>query len=170
MQRRTLLQTGLLGASALAGSALSGCGFRLRGAVRFPYASVHLAATSPLAQELREALRGNGVQVLGASEPPERAAVVLTLAEERRERLIVSRTSSGQVRELQLRLSLRASARTGRGVDLLVPTDFSQQRDVSYNETAALAKEAEEEALQREMQSELVQQLMRRLAALKPGA
>jgi LPS-assembly lipoprotein len=168
MRRRALLGTLALGAGAAAG--LSACGFRLRGALRFPYTSVHLASTSPLAQELSAALRGNGVQVMGGSQPPERAAVVVSLSEERRERVIVSRTSSGQVRELQLRLTVRVGARSGRGVDLLTPIDLSQQRDVSYNESAALAKEAEEEALNREMQSELVQQLMRRLATLQPGA
>ena len=42
-----------------------------------------------------------------------------------------------------------------------------QQQDVSYNESAALAKEAEEQLLYRSMQTDIVQQLMRRLAAVK---
>ncbi len=165
MRRRLLLQT----ASVASVLALAGCGFRLRGTVRFPYSSVHLASNSPIAEELRGALRANGLQVLGGDVPPERAEVVLSLTGEQRARVIVSRTSSGQIRELQLRLSVRVAARSSRGADLLVDTELMQQRDISYNESAALAKEAEEEVLYREMQSELVQQIMRRLATLRPA-
>ena len=41
------------------------------------------------------------------------------------------------------------------------------QRDISFNETAVLAKETEEILLYRDMQSDLVQQLLRRVAAIK---
>lgn len=170
MQRRRLLRSLARGGSALAMAPwLSACGFRLRGSVRFPYSSVHLASTSPLAEELRAALRANDVQVLGPQDPPERAQLVLMLSNEQRARVVVSRTSSGQVRELQLRLQVRVTARSARGADLLTDLLMEQQRDVSYNETAALAKEAEEAVLVRDMQTDLVQQLMRRLATLQPG-
>ncbi len=170
MQRRRLLRASALAGAALGGaSLLSACGFRLRGSVRFPYSSLHLAATSPLAEELRAALRANGVQVLGPQDPPERAQVVLSLSGEQRARVIVSRTSSGQVRELQLRLSVRVTARSARGADLITDLLMEQQRDISYNETAALAKESEEAVLYRDMQTDLVQQMMRRLATLQPA-
>ncbi len=170
MQRRRLLRSAALAGTALALTPwLAACGFRLRGSVRFPYSSLHLAASSPLAEELREALRANGVQVLGPQDPPERAQVVLTLSGEQRGRVVVSRTSSGQVRELQLRLQVRVNARSARGADLITDLLMEQQRDVSYSETAALAKEAEEAVLERDMQTDLVQQLMRRLATLQPG-
>ncbi|MEO7547956.1 MAG: LPS assembly lipoprotein LptE, partial [Ramlibacter sp.] len=42
-----------------------------------------------------------------------------------------------------------------------------QQRDISFSETAVLSKEAEEQLLYRNMQSDIVQQLLRRLAAVK---
>ena len=41
------------------------------------------------------------------------------------------------------------------------------ERDISFNEAAVLAKEAEESLLYRDMEADLVQQLMRRLAALR---
>ncbi len=170
MERRRLLRSAALTGSALAlAPLLAACGFRLRGSARFAYGSLHLAATTPLAEELRTALRGNGLQVFGPQDPPERAQVVLLITGEQRARVVVSRTSNGQVRELQLRLSVRVSARSARGVDLITDLLMEQQRDVSYNETAALAKEAEEEFLFRDMQSDLAQQLVRRLATLQPG-
>ncbi len=170
MERRRLLRSAALTGGALAlAPMLAACGFRLRGSARFAYDSLHLAATTPLAEELRLALRGNGLQVFGPKDPPERAQVVLLISGEQRTRVVVSRTSNGQVRELQLQLSVRVSARSARGVDLITDLLMEQQRDVSYNETAALAKEAEEEILFRDMQSDLTQQLVRRLAALQPG-
>ena len=54
-----------------------------------------------------------------------------------------------------------------RDVELLPATEHEQQRDISYTETQALAKEGEEALLFRDMQSELVQQLMRRLAVIQ---
>ncbi len=149
--------------------ALAGCGFRLRGSVAFPYRSIFVSGSGPLAQDLRAALRSNGLQVLSDGQVPDQADVILNLSGERRERIVVSRTSSGQVRELQLRLQVRVNARSARGADLITDLLMEQQRDVSYSETAALAKEAEEAVLERDMQTDLVQQLMRRLATLQPG-
>jgi LPS-assembly lipoprotein len=41
-------------------------------------------------------------------------------------------------------------------------------RDVTYNDAEILAKEAEEQLLFRDMQTDMVQQILRRLAAAKP--
>jgi LPS-assembly lipoprotein len=57
--------------------------------------------------------------------------------------------------------------RTLQGVELIAPTEVVLQRDISFNETAVLAKETEEILLYRDMQSDLVQQLLRRVAAIK---
>ena len=46
-------------------------------------------------------------------------------------------------------------------------TEVLLQRDMSFSESAVLAKEAEEALLYRNMQSDLVQQLVRRLASIK---
>jgi LPS-assembly lipoprotein len=50
----------------------------------------------------------------------------------------------------------------------VAPVEIVQQRDISFNESAVLAKEAEEVLLYRDMQSDIVQQLLRRLAAVRP--
>jgi LPS-assembly lipoprotein len=57
--------------------------------------------------------------------------------------------------------------RTLQGVELIAPTEVVLQRDISFNEAAVLAKESEEILLYRDMQSDLVQQLFRRVAAIK---
>jgi LPS-assembly lipoprotein len=43
-------------------------------------------------------------------------------------------------------------------------------RDMAYNDAQVLAKENEEALLYRDMQTDMVQQIMRRLAAARPTA
>ncbi len=73
------------------------------------------------------------------------------------------------MREFQLRIRLKFRVRGAQGQELVVPTELVQQRDISFNESAVLAKEAEEVLLYRDMQSDIVQQLLRRLAAVRLG-
>lgn len=164
MQKRTFL--------ALAPVAfLTACGFRLRQASQFSFDTLFIAASigSGVAKELQRTLIGGGsnVQVLRNPAMIDKAQVILEIVYEQPERSVVGLNVSGQIRELQLRLRLRFKLRTGDGRELLGETELLQQRDASYNETLALAKEAEEALLYRNMQSEMVQQLLRRLAAVK---
>ena len=168
LRRRTLLA--LLPAPALL---LAGCGFKLRGVQQFAFRSLYIAAppSSPLARELRRTLQGAGdtVQVLTEPAQQPQAEAILEVLSEQQERTVVGLNASGQVRELQLRLRLRFKLRTPLGEEWIPETELLQQRDISYNETIALAKEAEEALLYRNMQTDLVQQLLRRLAAVKKG-
>ena len=86
---------------------------------------------------------------------------------EQREKVVVGMSATGQVREFQLRTRLKFKLRTPQGKELIPETELLQQRDISFNESAVLAKESEENLLYRDMQSDIVQQLMRRLAAIK---
>lgn len=163
MKRRTLLP--------LAGAALlAGCGFQLRRAPDFAFQSIVIKApgTSPLANELRRSLAADGkVNVLPFDTDPNRAQVVFELTQELREKVVVGINASGEVREFELRLRIRFNLHTPSGKELIPSTELLQTRDISFNESAVLAKEAEEGLLYRDMQSDLVQQLMRRLAAPK---
>ena len=96
--------------------------------------------------------------------PPQ---VIVDILQELREKVVVGVNASGQVREFQLRLSVTFRMRTPQGRELITATQIQQQRDISFNESAVLAKEAEEGLLYRDMQSDIVQQLLRRLAAIK---
>ena len=173
MKRRVLLASG--GAALLAG-----CGFQLRQAPDFAFDSIviNAAASSPLAAELRRSLAANGkVEVVSPTPTPavtpatpaavRGGQVVFELPQELREKVVVGLNASGQVREFQLRLRIRFRVRTPQGRELIPETELLQQRDISFNEAAVLAKEAEESLLYRDMQADLVQQLMRRLAALR---
>ncbi|MFY3384059.1 LPS assembly lipoprotein LptE [Paracidovorax sp. MALMAid1276] len=150
---------------------LSACGFRLRGVPEFGFRSLYIAAPvgSPLARELQRTLEGSGspLQVLRDPASLPTAEAIMDLLQEQQERVVVGQNASGQVRELQLRLRIKFRLRTQDGTELIPVTELLQQRDISYNETIALAKEAEEALLFRNMQTDLVQQLLRRLAAVR---
>ena len=168
MTRRAALQTlgrgTLLGLSALA---LGGCGFKLRGDQNYGFQTLAIAGTgSALADELRRSL-GKNVQLLPPGAPLKTAQVILDIVREQRERVVVGISSTGQVRELQLRIRLVYRVRTPQGDELVPETEMLQKRDISFNETAVLAKEAEEALLYRDMQTDMVQQLLRRLAAVR---
>lgn len=172
--RRALLRgAGLL---VLAGGLVGGlgaCGFKLRGAQIFAFESLRIAGseTTPVAVDLRRALDASGVSVFVSSIPtsPEgdTGQVVLTVLVDQRERVVVGQTAVGQVRELQLRTRFRFRLRTASGRQLLDDTELLLERDISFTETAVLAKDAEEALLFRDMQSDIVQQVMRRLAVVK---
>ena len=166
MSRRHFFQAA--GAVAAVGT-LAGCGFKLRGAPNFAFNRIYLgfAPNSTLGNEVRRNITSNAnVQVLDAAQQAT-AQVILDVLGETREKVVVGLNASGQVREFQLRLRFRFRLRTPDGKELIPDAEILQQRDISFNETVVLSKEAEEALLYRDMQSDIVQQLMRRLAAVK---
>lgn len=172
MERRVALTLlGQAGLTSLVGLALAGCGFKLRGNQNFAFSSIAILPHpgGALAIELRRSF-GPAVRVLAPDAPLTQAQVVLDLLQEQREKTVVGVNSSGQVREFQLRIRVKFRARTREGQELVPETEILQQRDISFNESAVLAKEAEEALLYRDMQTDIVQQLMRRLAALSDAA
>lgn len=163
-RRAWIRAVGVLGASA----GLGACGFRLRGSQAFVFSRIAIVPYPGglVVQELRRSF-GPAVQVLAADAPIAQAQLVLEVSNELREKVVVGINASGQVREFQLRMKVRLALRTAKGKEIMDGAEISQQRDISYNESAALAKEAEEALLYRDMQSDIVQQILRRLAAIQ---
>ncbi|MDB5932802.1 MAG: hypothetical protein JWQ01_146 [Massilia sp.] len=158
------------GAVLLLAVALSACGFQLRGSsgqYQMPFHSVYLgfADTSPLGIELRRNLRGgDGVVVVT---DPAQAEAKLDVLSETRAKTILSLNSQGRVREYLLTYTLVFRVRDAKDAELLGATEISLKRSIAFNESQVLAKESEEALLYRDMQSDLVQQILRRLAAIK---
>jgi len=149
-------------------AALTGCGFELRRAPELQFKTLALtgfAPRSPLADELRRHI--NASRETRVVEVPAQAQVVLHAVTDTRERSVVASTSAGQVRELQLRARLEFRLSTPSGRELIPTTEIRLTRDLSYSETVALAKEQEEAFLYKSMQSDIVAQVMRRLAAVE---
>ena len=143
--------------------ALAGCGFRLRGTADVPFKTVYVqGASSALALDLkRHIIAGTRAKVV---EDPKLAEAVVELTQERREKHILSLTGAGRVSEFQLRYQLVFRVHDGKGAEYVAPTTLLLTRDMSFSDAEVLAKEAEEQLLFRDMQADMVQQMLRRLA------
>ncbi|RJG05166.1 hypothetical protein D3870_03275 [Noviherbaspirillum cavernae] len=148
---------------------LSACGFQLRGAssTQLPFKSIYigLADNSPLGSELRRYIRASGDTVIVTDQKA--AEANLEVLSELREKAILSLNSQGRVREYTLYYKFLFRVKDSKGQELMPATDITLKRDISFNESQVMAKELEEQMLYREMQSDLVQQILRRLSALK---
>ena len=165
MQRRFCLT--LLATSMTLGFA--GCGFALRKTPNFAFKSLFspFAESSLLGIELKRSLESGGkVRVISDVRQIDQAEVILDVLQDQREKTVVAVNASGQVREFQLRIRFQFKLRSAKGKELIPTTEILQKRDISFNESAVLAKETEEGLLYREMQSDIVQQIMRRLATV----
>jgi LPS-assembly lipoprotein len=151
------------------GAMVGACGFKLRGEVQLPFNSVYIAApeNSPVAAELSRLLRaGSKVRVADKAEDAEAVIQILGATQEKQ---ILTLTRTGTVGEflLRYRLNYRVFDRNKR--ELVPPTEILLLRDYSFNASEVLAKDTEEVLLYRDMQSDAVQQLVRRLEVLTPS-
>ena len=161
--RRRLLG-GALGAAALL---LSGCGFRLRGPQALDFATVHISVPeqSEFGAQLRRLVATTGTTRV--EEDAAKAEARLQIISNDRGREILSLTGTSQMREYQLVQSLRFQLLDRAGKALIPPTSLTARREYTFDDSQVLGKEQEEALLYRDMQNDLVQQLMRRLAAAR---
>ena len=161
MQRRRLMVL-------LAALPLAACGFRLRSSQAMAFQTIGVTPENGggVAGELTRYL-GDAVRPVAPGAQGQAPEAILDVLQEARAKNVVAVSSTGQVREFQLVLRVRFRLRGAQGKELIAPTDLEQRRDISFNESAVLAKEAEEGLLYRDMQSDMVQQILRRVAAVK---
>ena len=82
---------------------------------------------------------------------------------------VLSLSQSGAVREYELVKRVTFRLHDADGNDWLPPGELTVRRTYTFNETEVLARDAQEQRLLREMQQDVVQQLVRRFeAARKP--
>ena len=158
--------------AALVALALAGCGFQLRGTADLPFDTVFVpGATAGIALDLKRNIQaGTRARVV---DDPKQAQAVLQFTQEVREKEILSLTGAGRVREFQLRYRVGFRVHDGKGGEFVPASTIQLTRDVTFNDAEILAKEAEEQLLFRDMQFDMVQQIMRRLGAAqrpKPAA
>jgi LPS-assembly lipoprotein len=159
---RRLHLAGLLCAALLL---LTACGFQLRGSATLPFDTIYLEIPegNVIGAELKRNLRaGTNVKVVDTKAE---AQAILTNVTELRTKIILSINSAGRVREFRLRYNFNYSLNDKNGKEMAAPAQLSLERDYSFSDNQVLAKEAEETLLYRDMQNDLVQQIIRRLAA-----
>lgn len=148
----------------------AGCGFQLRGTADLPFDKLYMPpANSPgIALDLRRNIQsGTHTQVVDDAKT---ADAVLEFAQELREKVILSLASTGRVREYQLRYRVAFRVHDGKGLEFVPMNALQLTRDVTFNDAAVLSKESEEQQLYRDMQRDMVQQIMSVLAAARRPA
>jgi LPS-assembly lipoprotein len=163
--------TGLTAAGALGLAALvQGCGFKLRGATTMSFASLYtnFSQNSPVGADFRRILRSQADVAL--VDEAVKAQLRLIILNDNREREIVGYSATGRPREYQLRQILRYQLQDRKAEAIGDPVNIIVRRDISTSDAELNAKQQEEELLYKEMQSDIVEQLIRRLSAARPPA
>jgi LPS-assembly lipoprotein len=148
---------------------MAACGFQLRGQAAIPFQTVRVETPefSAFADDLERAIRsGNKVRIVNTRDEAE---AVIQIVGESQEKHILSLSSGGKVREFELRYRVAYRLTNRAGVDLALPGEIVLRRDMTYDDTLVLAKESEELLLFRDMRTDAVRQILRRLSVAKPA-
>ena len=168
-RRHRLRRTGAAALLWIA-AGLAGCGFQLRGAQSLPFESIFVNAppNSPLGATLTRQIRA----ATNTHTAPEasQASAVLDILGETQSKEVLTLNAQGRAVEYRLVYGLRFRLHDGKGQEYIAPTELRAQRDISINDSQVLAKQSEEALLYHDMQSDLVQQMLRRVAAVRPHA
>jgi LPS-assembly lipoprotein len=162
------LRSGWRAVAALALAAgLAACGFRLRGDVAYAFDSLYVGGppASPIVLELRRTLESSGNTTLVGA--PAEAQAILDITNVVDDKNVLSLSGGGRVREYLLvkRVSFNVHDKEGR--DWLPAGEITIRRSYTFSESEVLAREAQEQRLLKDMQTDAVQQIMRRLQAAK---
>ena len=147
---------------------LAGCGFHMRGSVSLPFETLYIPPNSSVGVELKRNIAA-GTATRPVNSPAE-AQAQLIITQDQREKVILSLNTAGRVREFQLRHRVGFRVVDSGGREYLPLNEITLTRDVSFNDTQLLAKEAEESLLYRDMQTDMVQQMLRRLGGARAPA
>ncbi len=164
-----VVSVGALVLLLLCASLLGGCGFKLRGTQHAPFHTLFLSSGGldpNLEREIRTALTQEGQLTLVPQ--PDKADVIVYVSPLNRSKQILTLNAQGTVSQFTLYSRLNFRATDNAGNEILHPTDVSVSRLFNYNDVQILAKTTEEQVMVREMQHELVRQMLNRIVTLKP--
>ena len=150
--------------------ALAACGFQLRGAYALPFDTLHIAL--PDSTSLHAVLKRN---IEAASQTrvvadPKSAQATLAVVADVPQKVVLSLDSAGRVREYRLVRTFSFRIVDTADHELIPVSTVVIRRDITFNDVQVLSKESEEALLWRDIETDLVQQLLRRLAAAKAVA
>ncbi|MFI4887520.1 MAG: LPS assembly lipoprotein LptE [Burkholderiales bacterium] len=150
--------------------AFAGCGFHLRGAATYAFTSIFVSAPGAptMAAELRRALEATGSAAV--VDDPKKAQVILDLPAVTDDKEVLSLSGAGSVQEFLLVKRVDFRLHDADGNEWLAPGEFSLRRSYTFSQSEVLARETQEQRLLKEMQTDAVQQLIRRLQAAKKPA
>jgi LPS-assembly lipoprotein len=143
---------------------ISACGFHLRGAYSLPFDTIYIAL--PESTDLRAVIKRNVEASSQARvvDSANEAQAILSVVADTQVKKILSLNSAGRVREYQLIRNFAFKVTNPKGGEFLPLSAISISREMTFDDSAVLSKEAEEVLIWRDIQTDLVQQLLRRLS------
>jgi LPS-assembly lipoprotein len=149
---------------------LAGCGFQLRGTKsgNLPYKTMFIALpeTAEVNVWLQRYIKASGSTEI--VEDSKSADAIFHQINDGRAKTILSVNAQGRVREYRLQLNYTFQVTNAKGQILVPPNEISLSRDITFDDSNVLAKDLEEGLLWRDMNNDLVNQIMRRLSIIKP--
>jgi LPS-assembly lipoprotein len=148
---------------------IAGCGFKLRGSsANLPYKSMYIALpeTADVRIWLQRYIRSSGATEI--VDNAKDAEAVFQQLQDSRVKTILTVNSQGRVTEYRLQLNYSFRVVDAKGRELVGANDIGLSRDITYSDSNVLAKDLEEGLLWRDMNNDLVNQIMRRLSIIKP--
>jgi LPS-assembly lipoprotein len=147
--------------------AVAACGFHLRGYAPLTFSTLYISAPGnpSMLTDLRRAIEGNGGTKL--VDKPTEAQAILDITAVVDDKQVLSLTSGGRVQEYALSKRVNFSLHDAAGKELIPAAEIVIRRSYTFNESEVLARLSEEERTLKEMQSDAVQQILRRLQAAK---
>ncbi len=148
---------------------VSACGFKLRGVggdyvIPFKTIYVNTSTYKYFGAMLKRQIESAGAQVV---QDAKQAEISLIILEQDREKEILSLSTAGRVREYALFYTFRFQVVDKENRFLLDPTQIRLRRTLTYSESQVYAKDKEEEELYRNMEDDVIQQVVQRLVDLK---
>jgi LPS-assembly lipoprotein len=148
---------------------VGGCGFQLRGQATYSFQTIYLQSPAgPFTTELRRWLAASGSASL--VDTMAQAEVVLDVELIANDKAVLSLSSGGRAREFALAKRVQFKLRDKDGNDWLPSDVIVIRRSFLYDDSERLAREIQEQRLDKEMQTDAIQQIVRRLqVARKPA-
>jgi LPS-assembly lipoprotein len=146
---------------------LTACGFHLRGDSDLPEAMAvtYIQVKNPfdtLNDDFREALEGRGARV---TENRDEATAILRILGNRDEKDVLTVDIGGKVQEILIRQTIRFDVVTPDNQSLVEKQTVTLSRDFVFNKDDILAKEREADLISTELQRDIVNIAMLRVAA-----
>lgn len=158
----------IFGWIALLGCALtlSACGFQLRGASEYAFHRLYISGGGGMAVDISRYIRYGSKGTVVVTNPAD-ADARLEIVNVTNSRTAVSLDANGQAREYEMRSAYTFQLVTPDGRPIIPLNTIRLVRNLPYSDNETTARDAEAALLNRDMQKDAVDQIIRRMEAVK---
>lgn len=147
---------------------VSACGFTLRSQTTFDFDFDRVKLVGFKDSQMERILKLT-LEIHSLEVNTEPAQIKIIRINDTFDRSILTFSATGRAQEVRLSYMLTFEVTDAQGQTQIQQTTLTQRRDITYNDDEILGKEAEENRLFTEMQTDIAQQIVTRIGALPPN-